>query len=299
MIEVMNLSKCYGEKKALSDVSFSVANGEVVGLIGKNGAGKSTILKSIAGLLHFDAGKILYDGIDCSESPHVIKDFGILIECAFLDYINAYDNLKLLYNVDERNDLKKADEKISEVFTLVGLDKVKYKRVKSYSFGMKQRLGLAQAMLTSKTFMMLDEPFIGLDPVGKEIVKKAIVKKAKEENYAILFSSHDLEDVAEICDRIIMIDNGICVYDDVINRLKKYSITIKLNTNVSVDTLRKEALKIGKNIEVSDTELVFTDSRDTDTLQKVLELLVSSCTINEISVTDNMLTEMFEKEKVE
>ncbi len=178
MIEVLGLSKSYGEKNALNNVSFSLKAGEIVGLIGKNGAGKSTILKSIAGILKYDSGKILYNGVDCSNNSVVIQDFGILIDCAFLDYISAYDNLKLLYQLDSRHQIKNANCTIDNVFELVGLSDVKNKRVKTFSFGMKQRLGLAQAIINAQSFIMLDEPFIGLDPIGKEIVKKAIIKKA-------------------------------------------------------------------------------------------------------------------------
>jgi ABC-2 type transport system ATP-binding protein len=296
MIEVKGLCKSYGEKQALRDVSFSVMAGEIVGLIGKNGAGKSTILKSISGLLHYDSGEIYCNGVNCRSNPYLVQDFGILIECAFLDYINAYDNLKLLYNVDERNDPKEADRDISHVFELVGLSDVKMKRVKSYSFGMKQRLGLAQAILSARNFMMLDEPFIGLDPLGKEIVKKAIQKKAKEDNFAVLFSSHDLDDVAEICDKIVMIEDGVCIYNDVIKKNSTYTIFFAAD-DANKDEMQKELCALSRDIELMEASLTFTDKEEAPILNNVLQCIIKYSHVNKIEVSDNMLTGMFKKEE--
>lgn len=293
MIEVLELSKKYGEKKALDSVSFSLKEGEIVGLIGKNGAGKSTILKSIAGILQFDSGKILYNGIDCSQKPTVIQDFGILIDCAFLDYISAYDNLKLLYQLDSRHLIKNVDCVIDDAFELVGLSNVKNMRVKTFSFGMKQRLGLAQAIINAQSFVMLDEPFIGLDPIGKEIVKKAIIKKAKEDNYAVLFSSHDLADVAEICDRIVMIENGICTYDGTIQRQTEYRIFF--GDSFWKDAINELMVAIS-TLHLFDDGFSFLDSNDSPIIHDVLSRVIPKSTIVRIEASNNMLKNMFLEE---
>lgn len=227
LLEVLKLEKSYGEKKVLSDVSFHINPGEVVGLIGRNGAGKTTILKSISGLKSYNSGNIFYKGEDIGKKPELIRDFGILIECAFLDYISAYDNLKIQGWASNGGIDPKLLERLDEVLHLVDLYEVRKKKIKAYSFGMKQRLGLAQAILTAKGFLMLDEPFIGLDPIGKEVVKGAIVKKAREENLGILFSSHDLPDVADICDRVIMIEDGHCSSIDSSPLRASYAIVLK------------------------------------------------------------------------
>lgn len=290
LVEIIHLSKNYDEKIALKDISFSVNKGEIVGLIGKNGAGKSTILKSIAGLLQYNSGEILYNGINCKQKPSVIQDFGILIDCAFLDYISAYDNLKLLYQLDSRHITQDIDTVIDEVFELVGLESVKHKRVRTYSFGMKQRLGLAQAIINGQSFIMLDEPFIGLDPIGKDIVKKAILKKAKEEKYAILFSSHDLEDVAEICDRIVMIDNGVCVYNDVIKQEFEYRIYVK-------EISKLDKLKILEKqiacFQFYEDGFSFIDNMDCPQISSILEQVLHETQILKIESTSNMLRNMF------
>lgn len=295
MIEVSHLCKSYGSKQAIQDVSFSVASGEVVGLIGKNGAGKSTILKSIAGLLHYNGGEIKAFGEDIRQNPTAISNFGILLECAFLDYLNAYENLSLLYCVNMNNPSKDISEKLDEVFSLVGLSDVKYKRVKSYSFGMKQRLGLAQAILTAKTFMMLDEPFIGLDPVGKEIAKRAIVAKAKEEGLAVLFSSHDLDDVADICDRIVMIDKGSYVYNDSVHKIHKYDI--KLAGEADISAIKRSLTALDIPFDISNNTVSFTDQDTQPRIHSVLEAILPHGRVEIIDSTDNILASMFKEGK--
>lgn len=295
MIEVSHLCKSYGSKQAIQDVSFSVASGEVVGLIGKNGAGKSTILKSIAGLLHYNGGEIKAFGEDIRQNPTAISNFGILLECAFLDYLNAYENLSILYCVNMNNPSKDVSEKLDEVFSLVGLSDVKYKRVKSYSFGMKQRLGLAQAILTAKTFMMLDEPFIGLDPVGKEIAKRAIVAKAKEEGQAVLFSSHDLDDVADICDRIVMIDKGRYVYNDSVHKIHKYDI--KLAGEADISAIKRNLWALDIPFDISGNTVSFTDQDTQPRIHSVLEAILPHGRVEIIDSTDNILASMFKEGK--
>lgn len=290
MIEVHDLNKNYGDKIALRSVSFSVNDGEIVGLIGKNGAGKSTILKSIAGLLDYDSGTIQYNGTDCKQSPGIYQNFGILIECAFLDYFSAYDNLKLLYELNGHTSKNDITRIIDDVFELVGLSNVKHKRVKSYSFGMRQRLGLAQAIINGHTFIMLDEPFIGLDPIGKDIVKKAILKKAKEEHFSVLFSSHDLDDVAEICDRIVMIDNGKCVYNDKPKSICEYNVY--LDNNDVIQSILPSLLEI-TNINVTSSGFSFTDSEDESHLHTILEKVMSVAKIKRIEFSSNVLRNMF------
>lgn len=294
MIDIMNISKHYGEKVALDDVSFSVKKGEIVGLIGKNGAGKSTLLKSIAGILHYDSGRILYNGIDCLQNPSVVQDFGILIDCAFLDYINAYDNLKLLWQLDTKNSTVK--NALNDVFDLVGLSDVKNKRVKTYSFGMKQRLGLAQAIINARSLIVLDEPFIGLDPIGKEIVKNAILKKAKDEEYSVLFSSHDLEDVAEICDRIVMIENGVCVYDDVLRRNHEYRII--LYNGFNAEMLMQE-LSTVENVELSGDTIILIDDKENPQINRVLVAVLKHAKVLQIESNTNALKGMFRKGAVQ
>lgn len=218
LLEVVSVEKKYGDFLALNDMSFHVNAGEIVALIGKNGAGKTTILNSITGRIFPTKGDILYKGTTLLKKESLLNEFGVLIEPTFIPYMNAADNLKIIAKLIE---LKDGAEHINQLLDMVGLKDKKRKKTGTFSFGMKQRLGLAQALLSFPQFLILDEPFVGLDPIGKTIFKDVIRQKAKEEGVGVLFSSHDLEDVEEICDRIILIDSGVKKFDGVMQYDKK------------------------------------------------------------------------------
>ena len=213
------MKKKYGEFEALKGLNFSVNAGEIVALLGKNGAGKTTLLNSIAGNIFPTGGDILYKGETLLKDECRLNEFGILIEPTFIPYLNAHDNLDILLKTSGIND---GGEDIDELLAEVGLKNKTREKTRAYSFGMKQRLGLAQALLNKPQFLILDEPFVGLDPIGKEIFKNIIIQKAREEKVGILFSSHDLEDVEEICDRIVLIDGGEKKFDGVMEYTKTY-----------------------------------------------------------------------------
>ena len=219
LLEIKNLKKKYGEFEALKGLNFSVNAGEIVALLGKNGAGKTTLLNSIAGNIFPTGGDILYKGETLLKDECRLNEFGILIEPTFIPYLNAHDNLDILLKTSGIND---GGEDIDELLAEVGLKNKTREKTRAYSFGMKQRLGLAQALLNKPQFLILDEPFVGLDPIGKEIFKNIIIQKAREEKVGILFSSHDLEDVEEICDRIVLIDGGEKKFDGVMEYTKTY-----------------------------------------------------------------------------
>lgn len=281
MLEVKSLCKKYKNKIAIDGVSFSVNAGEIVALIGANGAGKTTIMNSIAGIIHSTSGDIYYKEHDLLKNPNLLSEFGILINATFIDYLNVEENLKLLM---QATNVRRLDTKdIGTVLTMVGLENVRKKKVKSFSFGMKQRLGLAQALLSDIKFLMLDEPFVGLDPLGKEIFKNTIVDMAHTEKKGVLFSSHDLKDVEDICDRIVMIKDGKVVFDDVFSKKKRILLT--LNEHISgVETLDKMNVKIVNNI------IIFDDVR---LLGPIVNEVSKYCEIIDIKIQENNLIDLF------
>ena len=185
---INDITKSYNNHIALKNFSMTINKGEIVGLVGKNGAGKTTLLNCIAGNIHPDKGKIIFDDCNILDNGSIINNFGILIQASFLDYLNTYDNLKLLSYASGITDKNIISKKIDEVLTIVGLEKQKLNFVKDFSFGMKQRLGLAQALLNGNKFLILDEPLVGLDVLGREIVKEIIINKAKKENRSKIFA---------------------------------------------------------------------------------------------------------------
>lgn len=291
LLSIRGVTKRYGEKTALHEMSFDVNGGEIVALIGKNGAGKTTLLNSIAGVIYPSSGEIIYKEKDLLKNNSGLSEFGILITGCFLDYLNTYDNLSLLMQASGIKNSAAISKKIDEVLALVGLENQKKKRVKSFSFGMKQRLGLAQTLLAPTGFLILDEPFVGLDPLGKDILKKVIIQKAKDEGVGVLFSSHDLADVTEICDRVVMIESGQKVYDDIFDGDKRYCLILSPNTPHM--TLNDLQAAMQGSITVNSYTVEFKNIAMFESIMRFL--LDNKVTVTDMQIKENSLTDFFKK----
>jgi ABC-2 type transport system ATP-binding protein len=216
-IEVKNLSKVYGEQKAVNDISFAINKGEIVGFLGPNGAGKSTTMKIITGYLQSDGGETTVCGINVKEQPEESKKkIGYLPEANPL-YMDMYVREYLDF-VAEVHQVKNKKQKIEEVITTVGLTPESKKKISQLSKGYKQRVGLAAALIHEPEVLILDEPTSGLDP-NQIIEIRDVVKKLGQQK-TILFSSHILQEVEAICDRVIIINKGNIVADDLLKSLK-------------------------------------------------------------------------------
>ena len=217
-ISVTNLSKHYGAQKAVNNISFTINKGEVVGFLGPNGAGKSTTMKMITGYLAADAGQITVCGITADEQNiDTKKKIGYLPEAnpLYLDmYVREY--LAFIAGVHQIDNLKK---KIEEVIATVGLSSEAHKKIGQLSKGYKQRVGLAAALVHDPEVLILDEPTSGLDPNQIVEIRNVIKSLAKEKT--ILFSSHIMQEVEAICDRVIIINKGNIVADDRLSNLQQ------------------------------------------------------------------------------
>lgn len=205
VLDVLNLCKSYGNHSVLDDISFSIRENEIVGFIGPNGAGKSTLMKCLCGLIHMDSGNVTICGHDIqSQREKALSHQASLIESPGLFFnMTGYENLEIfasLKNVSKDKLQQMAD------YTRIG-DYLK-KPVSSYSLGMKQRLALSIALLSSPQFLMLDEPMNGLDPSGVFELRKELRKMVDEYGMSLLISSHQLNEIEKIADRIIYIENG-------------------------------------------------------------------------------------------
>lgn len=210
-IQIQNLSKVYGEQKAVDNISFSVNKAEIVGFLGPNGAGKSTTMKIITGYLQQDGGSAVVCGIDVSKSPQESKKkIGYLPEANPL-YYDMYVREYLGFVADVHN-IQNRKEKIESVIETVGLTPESHKKIGQLSKGYKQRTGLAAALIHDPEVLILDEPTSGLDP--NQIIEIREVIKKLGQNKTVLFSSHILQEVEAICDRVIIINKGRLVADD-------------------------------------------------------------------------------------
>ena len=284
LLQVQNVTKRYGDKIALNDFSMDICPGEIVALIGENGAGKTTLLNTICGYIRPSAGQVQYKGENIIEKQLTIREFVIFIEPQFLYYISAVENLSLLSQVVNR----KQDTRIKELLEKTELYSNRKKKVKEFSFGMKQRLGLCQCLLTEVSFLILDEPFVGLDPIGKEIFKQTIMDIAHKQNVPVLFSSHDLDDVDEICDRLVMISNGNKQLDHPLEHKQTY--TVKIESTIS-DDIKQSLLEKCRNLHFFEDKIMFQDETLIVEIQKIL--LQKGHYICGFSVQKNNLKSLF------
>ena len=207
LLEVNNLSKSFKDFQAVDNLSFSIEKGDVYGFLGPNGAGKSTTLRMILGLIYPSSGEIIFDGQKIEKYKRgYLQNIGALIERPdFYENLSAYNNLKLFAKLSKVENPK---VRIQEVLEEVKLWDRKDSRVKSYSQGMKQRLGIAQALLHKPELIILDEPSNGLDPQGQADMRELIKRISQELNITIIISSHILAEIELVANRMIIINRG-------------------------------------------------------------------------------------------
>lgn len=205
VLDVLNLCKSYGNHLVLDDISFSIRENEIVGFIGPNGAGKSTLMKCLCGLIHMDSGNVTICGHDIqSQREKALSHQASLIESPGLFFnMTGYENLEIFASL--KNVSK---DKLQQMADYKRIGDYLKKPVSSYSLGMKQRLALSIALLSSPQFLMLDEPMNGLDPSGVFELRKELRKMVDEYGMSLLISSHQLNEIEKIADRIIYIENG-------------------------------------------------------------------------------------------
>lgn len=203
-IEVSNVGKKYKDKMLVEDVSFTVKKGEILGIVGLNGSGKTVLLKCICGLMDYSAGTIKVDGKIIGKDCEYPKNMGVIIETpGFLPYHSGYKNLEYLASL--RKKITKQD--IKDVLVKVGLAGEEKKLVAKYSLGMRQRLGIAQAIMENPELLILDEPMNGLDKEGIVEVRKLLLDM-KAEGKTMIITSHNEEDIKVLCDKVIEMDKG-------------------------------------------------------------------------------------------
>lgn len=208
VLEVKKLGKKYSGNDfySLKDADFRIVDGEIVGLVGKNGSGKSTLLKCIAKSQRPSHGQIFIDTQDIYSGKGMLDNFGIMIDPVFFPQISVLENLKLYLKIHQKEEY---DSNIEYILRLVGLWDARYRKPKDFSFGMKQRTALAIALITEPKFLLLDEPFVGLDPIGVKNLLAILKEWAVSKQTSMLISSHQLSELEELCDRFLFIEAGV------------------------------------------------------------------------------------------
>lgn len=205
LVEISQVSKSYGKNLVLKDINLKLSKGKIYGLVGRNGSGKTVLMKCICGFAPVEKGEIYVHEKLIGKDVEFAQDVGFIIESpGFLPQYDAYKNLAYLYSVKNKVD----KDLIEKYLRLVGLDPKDKKKVGKYSMGMKQRLGIAQAIMESPSLIIVDEPFNGLDISGVEEIRKLFLKM-KEEGKTIILVSHNREDINILCDEVYEMDDGI------------------------------------------------------------------------------------------
>lgn len=275
MIEVKNLTKSYGDKQAVKGISFTVQDGEILGFLGPNGAGKTTTIRMLVGLIAPNEGDISICGESLLRNKEkALKNVGAVVENPELyKYLSGRENLMQIARIR-----KVSKEEVEELIKLVGLEDRINDKVGKYSLGMKQRLGLAAALIGNPKLLILDEPTNGLDPSGildfREIVKKA----ARERGMAVFISSHILSEIQNLCDRVAFINDGVIksVEDikdnNVETRLDSMTLTISGDLNKAVNILNE--VKSVNNAEIAEENIHLL--LDSGKLNDVLKALINN-----------------------
>jgi ABC-2 type transport system ATP-binding protein len=246
MIKIKNLTKKYGSKYALKNVSFNVLPGQITGFIGENGAGKSTTLNILLNITHPTSGSATIDNKLYKKYPLPIKKVGAVLDYKTgLAHLKAYDHLlsiAKIYGLDK--------SKVDSALEKVALTKEKNKRIGKFSLGMGQRLTIAQALLFDPEILILDEPFNGIDPRGI-IMLKELLLKYKAEGKTVFLSSHQLSDVAQICDKVVVITEGKIVADDTVDNIvknskRKFSLAANEFENAYLDLIAESDESLGQ-----------------------------------------------------
>ena len=249
VLECKNLKKSFGKKQIIKGVSFSLDEGDILGFIGPNGAGKTTTIKLILGLQGIDDGEVLINNYNIKKDfVNAISKVGTIVENPDMYmYLSGNKNLELVRHLYKNS--KK--ERITEVVKLVGLENRINDKVSKYSLGMRQRLGIAQAILHKPNLLILDEPTNGLDPEGIVELRNLLKKLAKNEKMAILISSHNLSELESFCNKVCIIQNGEIIEEATIKELKKKlsdsTYQFEVNNTKKINKILKEAQVINEN----------------------------------------------------
>ena len=300
ILEVKDVSKKYGKKQVLSGVSFDIEEGDIFGLIGPNGAGKSTLINIITGILDPLNGEVLIGGHSIKKKPIEAKKLIGLVpqELALSEDISAIDNLNFfasLYGLSG----KKLKEAVNEALEVVGLTEKKKEKVKKFSGGMKRRLNLAAAIMHKPRLLILDEPTVGIDPQSRNNIFEYLRKVNSQDKTTILYTSHYMEEVEELCKNIFVIDEGREIAYGTLNSVKEKAngtVTIEIKADkIDEDIIEKISLLDGAlNVEKEANTLNILYERDKVNLDGLIKILqTSGAVIKAIQINELNLGEVF------
>ncbi|MDW0115076.1 ABC transporter ATP-binding protein [Sporosarcina saromensis] len=291
ILDVRNLSKIIKKKPIVNDVSFSIEKGEIFGLLGPNGAGKTTIMKMIMGLQSIDFGSIFYKGRNIKNPKEILNEVGGIIESPnFYPYLSGLDNLKYLASISQKI-IDNSD--FEYILQFLNLHKDKDVKVKYYSLGMKQRLGIAQALIHKPDLLILDEPMNGLDPIGIIDFRNYLIHLTRNKGTTILISSHIISEIELICDRVVFMNDGKII--DTLNQdeITKFSTKIGLTTNDSSRAIKVLSSHLNLSFENNDYEEIIGEIKKEQITELLKTLIENEFQIYEVKQYHESLESKF------
>ncbi len=285
LLECENLCKSFGKKQILKNVSFEIDEGDILAFIGPNGSGKTTTIKLMLGLQSIDSGTVLINGYNVEkEFVKAIEKVGAIVENPdTYMYLTGWQNLKMIARLYK----DVTDEKIKEIVKLVDLEDRINDKVSKYSLGMRQRLGIARALINNPNILILDEPTNGLDPEGIKDLR-VLLKKLAKEGMGILISSHNLAELESFCNKVLIIESGKIIETSDVNKFKsagnKYLFKVSSTKDLDIDGI----------YDVKEYE--FSYNGDKESIAKVVKTLIKkNIDVYEVRMQELTLEEAFLK----
>ena len=290
VLELKNVSKSFGKRKIIDNISLKVNSGEIFGFLGPNGSGKTTTIKMILRLIDSDEGEIKVNGFDNRKQfEQAMECIGAIVENPDMyKYMSGIDNLKLharIRNIDEK--------RINEVLEMVGLKDRAKDKVGKYSLGMKQRLGLALTLLHNPKVLILDEPTNGLDPAGIKQLRDILKKISHEENVAVFVSSHILTEMQQMCDRVAVLDNGKIVKIEQITNSEEdkiETIELRLKNKEKAIKILKEKFEVDAKEEKNNLLVTIQTEKVPEVVK---ELAIEDVGVKAVIPREHNLEEIF------
>lgn len=285
ILECQNLCKSFGKKQILKDVSFEIDEKDILAFIGPNGSGKTTTIKLILGLQNIDSGSVKINGYDVEKDfVKSIEKVGAIVENPdTYMYLSGWQNLKLVANLYKGV----TDDDLKTIVKTVGLENRIHDKVSKYSLGMRQRLGIARALVNKPNLLVLDEPTNGLDPEGIKDLR-ILLKRLAKEGMGVLISSHNLAELESFCNKVLIIDNGVILEKSEVKKFKdnnnKYLFKVDNTKNIKLDGM----------YEV--TKTTFCINGEKESIASIIKTLVNEdIKIYEVTLTELTLEEAFLK----
>lgn len=284
-------SRKYEEIRAVDNINFDIEQGEIVGYIGANGAGKSTTIKMMSGILHPTSGNVLVDGMTFDKARKKInRNIGVVFGQKTqlwwdIPLIETFKILKTIYEISDED----YENRFNYLCELLDLKQFINQNVRTLSLGQRMRADFAAALIHNPKIVFLDEPTIGLDVLVKDRIRNAIKELNKKYNITVILTTHDMKDIEQLCDRIIIIDKGKILYDGTLHDIKyKFgnTKTIFIPKNVSLDNELLESKFQGMKIEETDESIVLKFSSNEVELDDVLIYLINNYHVKDFKIED-------------